>query len=78
MMNATSTDFLTVNVTELLKFFDEKHDAEKGDTTGIVAIIGEDLNTAVFQHYAEARDAQVEIIPGPVTPGGRYGPQLDR
>ena len=57
-MNDTSTDKLTVNVKELLKFFDEKHDAEKGDATGIVAVIGEDLNAAVAS----------SITPNPETP----------
>ena len=89
MLNASSTDTLTVNVKELLKFFDEKHDAKKGDATGIVAVVGEDLNTAIFQHYAAARGDHFEVVqkrdksgnptgPHPVTPGGKYGPWLDR
>lgn len=78
MTNVPLTDTLTVNVKELLKFFDDRHGASTGDANGIVAVIGEDLNTAVFQHYAESKDAHVEISSRPVTPGGRYGPQLDR
>ena len=89
MPDASSTDTLTVNVKELLKFFDEKDDANKGDATGIVAMVGEDLNTAIFQHYAAARGDHFEVVqkldksgnptgPHPVTPGGKYGPWLDR
>ena len=78
MLNASSTDTLTVNVKELLKFFDEKHGASKGDATGIVALTGEDLNAACFQHYSESRGDSATILPGSVTTGKRKGPWLDR
>ena len=68
MLNVSSTDTLTVSIKELLKFFDEKPAAEKGDATGIIAVIGEDLNTAVSLHCIEAKDARLEIIPGPAPP----------
>ncbi len=78
MMDAPLTDTLTVNREELLKFFDEKHDAEKGDATGIVAVTGEDLNAACFQHYVESKDGRATVLEDRVTPGGRTGPWLDR
>ena len=78
MTETTALDKLTVNVKELLKFFDEKHGASKGDATGIVAVTGEDLNAACFQHYSESRGDQVTILSGSVTTGKQKGPWLDR
>ena len=77
-MNDSSPDKLTLNVKELLKFFDEKHDAEKGDATGIVAVTGEDLNAACFQHYVESNNGQAVVLPVTVGTGERRGPRLDR
>lgn len=78
-MTASSPDTLTVNVKELLRFFDEKQDAEKGDATGIVSMVGEDLNAACFQHYVESKDGCAAVLDDRVIPGGGYrGPWLDR
>ena len=78
-MDAAETGVLTVDRLELLKFFDEKHEGQKGDATGIVAIAGEGLNAACFQHYAVSKGATtVEILPDTVGTGGRKGPRLDR
>ena len=42
-------------------------------------MVGEDLNSACFQHYAtKSRGATVEVLPGPVTTGKQRGPRLDR
>ena len=77
-MDAAATETLTVNRLDLLKFFDEKHEGQKGDATGIVAIAGEGLNAACFQHYAVSKGATVEILPDTVGTGGKKGPRLDR
>ena len=76
-MDAT-TEMLTVDRLALLKFFDEKHEGEKGDATGLVMMAGEDLNAACFEHYAKSKGAMVEMVPGPVGVGGPIGPKLDR
>ena len=78
MTDAATLEMLNVDRIELLKFFDEKHGASKGDATGIVAVAGEDLNAACFQHYSESRGDRVTILPGSVTTGKQKGPRLDR
>ena len=78
MTNVPSTPTLTLNREELLQFFDEKHNSEKGDATGIVAAVGEDLNAACFQHYSGSRGDNLTILPGSVTTGKPRGPWLDR
>ena len=72
------TGLVRINVRELLRFFDEKSLPGKGHATGIVAMIGEDLNTACFQHYLESQGATVEVLPDTVGLGGTKGPKLDR
>ena len=89
-MDVPSTDTLTVNRVELLKFFDEKPDWSIGHATAIVAVTGEDLSAACFQHYAaKLRGERVTVVPKldksgkvtgphPVTTGNTKGPRLDR
>lgn len=77
-MDAAAAERLTVDRLALLKFFDEKHEGEKGDATGLVMMAGEDLNAACFEHYAKSKGATVEMLPGPVGVGGPIGPKLDR
>ena len=90
MTETTGPDILTVNVKELLKFFDEKPDWSIGHATGIVAVTGEDLSAACFQHYAaKSRRERITVVPKvdksgketgphPVTTGNAKGPRLDR
>lgn len=75
-MDAAET--LTVDRLALLQFLDVKSDYSKGHATGLVSVVGEDLNAACFQHYAESKGATVEVLPGPVTIGKNRGPRLDR
>ncbi|MCY4653171.1 MAG: hypothetical protein OXC95_08410 [Dehalococcoidia bacterium] len=81
----TSSSLVTVNVEDLLRFFDEKPDWSEKHATGIVGIVGEDLNAACFQHYLESEGARSAVLrdpdsrrPLPVTTGNRKGPRLDR
>ena len=62
----------------LLKFFDEKPPSTKTHATSIVAVAGEDLNAACFQHYLKSIGATAEIRRDPVTTGNRRGHWLDR
>ena len=80
-----SSNFLTVDIRGLLNFFDEKPDWAVGHATGIVGIVGEDLNTACLQHYLKSLDGQAVVLrspdtgrPLPVTTGRKKGPRLDR
>ena len=75
----------TINVENLLRFFDEKPVGSERHATGIVGIAGEDLNAACFQHYLESKAARAGVlkVPGssrllPVTTGNPKGPRLDR
>ena len=87
--DSATTETLKVDRIQLLKFFDEKYGASKGDATGIVAVTGEDLSAACFRHYAESSGDRITIVPEldktgkeigphPVTTGNTKGPRLDR
>ena len=76
-MDAANTEMLTVNRLALLEFFDEYHGSAKGDATGVIGVVGEDLNAACFRHYAESQKAKVKSWPGPVKGVGKKGPWLD-
>ena len=82
---ADSSNILTVDIKGLLHFFDEKPDWAVGHATGIVGIVGEDLNTACLQHYLKSLGGQAVVLrnpdtgrPLPVTTGHTKGPRLDR
>ena len=77
-MDAANTETLTVDRLVLLQFLDVKSGSAKGDATGVIAVVGEDLNAACFQHYAKSKRDKVEILPGPVKTPGIKGPHLDR
>ncbi len=65
---------------ELLEFFDEKKSSKNGDANGIVSILGEDLNVALYAHYLlkECKYHNVKILPDTVSTGNKKGPRLDR
>jgi len=69
---------LTVSVAGLLRFFDERPKESRGHATAIVAVCGEDLGCGLLKHCLETRGAKATVLPGPVTPGGKRGPRLDR
>ena len=80
-----SSNFLTVDIEGLLHCFDEKPDWAVGHATGIVGIVGEDLNTACLQHYLKSKGGSAVVLhnpdtdrPLPVTTGHTKGPRLDR
>ena len=80
-----SSNILTADIEGLLNFFDEKPDWGVGHATGIVGIVGEDLNTACLQHYLKSLGGQAVVLrnpdtgrPLPVTTGHTKGPRLDR
>ena len=68
---------MKINIEKTIEFFDNPK--EKGHTTSIVGIIGEDLNAYSFKDYMEKeRGATVEILTNPVTTGYKKGKRLDR
>jgi len=66
---------MKLNIKELLDFFDDKKDSQRGDASALMAILGEDLNSSVYKHF---RKCKVEIINDPVLPGTNKGQILDR
>lgn len=66
---------MKLNIKELLDFFDDKKDSQKGDANALMAIFGEDLNASVYKHF---RGNEVEILNESVLPGTNKGKRLDR
>jgi hypothetical protein len=69
---------ILVDRLELLAFYDDPHDAERGvHATAINAVAGEELGLALVIHYFRSLGIDASIIPGPCTTGGRQGYRLD-
>src|SRR3989338_5754476 len=71
---------MKLDVKELLDFFDDKKDSEKGDANALMSVLGEDLNASVYRHF---RKEEVEILNESVTfdikkSDGTRGKELDR
>jgi len=62
------------NIKELLDFFDDKKNSQKGDAAAFSALFGEDLNAAVYKDFKE----NIEVLEDPVVSGTRRGQRLDR
>jgi len=66
-----------INIKNLIEYFDIKDNSEPGDINAIIAVLGEDLGAAVFQHYQEGNGRVVVVERAPKT-GKLKGPRLDR
>ncbi|MCR4274779.1 MAG: hypothetical protein NUW02_01890 [Candidatus Campbellbacteria bacterium] len=66
---------MKLSIKELLDFFDDKKNSQKGDASALMAILGEDMNAAVYKHF---RKNGVEILDDSVLPGTNKGNRLDR
>lgn len=66
---------MKLNIKELLDFFDDKKDSQKGDANALSTILGEELNASVYRHF---RNNKVEILDDSVLPGTNKGKRLDR
>ena len=49
---------VTVDVPEIIRFFDEKSDYSLRQSTSVVAVVGEDLAAACFKRYLEAKERE--------------------
>ena len=85
MSSTSSASLVTVQVEDLLRFFDEKPDWSIKRATSVVGIAGEDLNAASFQHYVKSKGGSASVLrehdstrPLRVTTGNRKGYWLDR
>ncbi len=68
---------VTVNVCELIRFFDEKPAGSVGHATAVVAVLGEDLGAALLIDHFTRQGHAARLHAGPVTTGPK-GPRLDR
>lgn len=66
---------MKLTIKEILDFFDDKKDSQKGDANAISTILGEDLNATSYKHF---RKGKVKILNDSVLPGGQNGKRLDR
>jgi hypothetical protein len=66
---------MKLDIKELLDFFDDKKDSQKGDANALIAMLGEELNASVYRHF---RDNKVEILNESITQGYKKGKCLDR
>ena len=65
----------TYNIKTILEFFDDRNNYHKGDVNAVVAVLGEDLNVAVYKHFRKNR---VDVLEESVTQGFQGGKYLDR
>lgn len=66
---------MKINIKELIDFFDDKKDSNKGDPNALIAMFGEELNASIFKHFM---DNKVEVLEESVLPGTNKGNRLDR
>ena len=66
---------MKLNIKELLDFFDDKKDSQKGDANALIAILGEDLNASVYKDF---RKNKVEILEESISQGSKKEKRLDR
>lgn len=83
--SGSASHVLKADIGGLLDFFDGKPEWSVGHATGLVGMVGEDLNTACLQHYLKSKGGSASVFrrpdtgrPLPVNTGGKRGPWLDR
>ena len=66
-------------IENLLRYFDDPLPGEKGkgDATALVALLGEDLASALFVQYLRDTWGPAEFLTNRCTTGNRKGPRLD-
>lgn len=71
-------DIVSVSVPELLGFYDDPLDSERGiHATAINAVAGEEFGLALLLHYLVSVGIRASRVPGPCTTGSRKGHRLD-
>ncbi len=63
------------NIKNLIDFFDDKKNSNKGDPNALIAMFGEELNASVFKYFMNSK---VEVLEESVLPGTNKGNRLDR
>ena len=66
---------MKLNIKELLDFFDDRKDSERGDANALITLLGEELNASTYKHF---RKDKVEILNRAPSFGTKKGNRLDR
>ena len=70
---------MTIDVHEVLSFFDEAPKGSSRHATAIASVIGEDLGISLLATYLRREcGASVEVLPARCTQGTKRGCRLDR
>ena len=68
-----------LDIKNLLEYFDLRESTEKGDTTSVISVAGEDLNSAIFRSFREEEfKAKIKVFDDTPTLGKKKGKHLDR
>lgn len=63
------------SIKELIDFFDDKKNSNKGDPNALIAMFGEELNASIFKYFMNNK---VEVLEESITQGFKGGKYLDR
>jgi hypothetical protein len=69
---------VSIDIIELLKFYDEKIQTSMHHATAINAVAGEDLGAGLIIHYLKHENFSAKILPEPCTQRTKSGVRLDR
>ncbi len=75
--HAARGDMMTVNISALLRFFDEVPDDSRRHATSIVSVVGEELGLALLVDYLSKTDAGARLLKEPCKTGKKRGSRLD-
>ena len=68
----------TINLEELLEFYDYRVEGSIGHASAINAVLGEDLAVALFLNYSIANALDPKVLSTKCNPGTKKGKRLDR
>ena len=69
---------IRIPIRSLLKFYDDPAKINKGHTTAITAVVGEDIGAGLLIDYYLRRGLKAEVLNEGVTQGTNIGKRLDR
>ena len=68
----------SINLKQLIEFFDEKVPSSIGHATALCSVLGEDIGVFLIQHYFEKENYKVNVYDAPCTQGTKKGERLDK
>jgi len=72
------SSIIRLSIIQAIQFYDAPPKRNRGQTTAITAVIGEDLGAGLLINYYRRQGCQAETLPDNVTPGTNKGSRLDR